>query len=73
VEFCEVIGTHLGRSFLTPAGWPGRVKMNRAGKIETVYVSLEQVRDLFVLQCNTGLRISEPEKKSTRISPGIKL
>ena len=43
------------------------VKVNRAGKIETVYVNLEQVRDMFVLQCNTGLRISDLKRVDKNI------
>ncbi|MBK5277511.1 MAG: phage integrase SAM-like domain-containing protein, partial [Bacteroidia bacterium] len=43
------------------------VKVNRAGKIETVYVNLEHVRDLFVLQCNTGLRISDLKRVDKNI------
>lgn len=43
------------------------VKINRSGKIETVYVSLEQVRDLFVLQCYTGLRISDLKRVDQNI------
>lgn len=43
------------------------VKVKRGGKIETVYVNLEQVRDLFVLQCNTGLRISDLKRVDKNI------
>lgn len=35
------------------------IQVKRSGKLETVYVSLDAVRNLFVLQCNTGLRISD--------------
>ena len=43
------------------------VQVKRGGKIETVYVNLEQVRDLFVLQCNTGLRISDLKRVDQNI------
>lgn len=43
------------------------VQVKRSGKIETVYVNLEQVRDLFVLQCNTGLRISDLKRVDQNI------
>lgn len=43
------------------------VKVMRGGKFETVYVNLEQVRDLFVLQCNTGLRISDLKRVDKNI------
>lgn len=43
------------------------IKVHRAGKDETIYVSLEQVRDLFLLQCNTGLRISDLKRVDKNI------
>ncbi len=44
------------------------VKVERGGKIETVYVNLEHVRDLFVIQCNTGLRISDLKRLDKNIT-----
>ncbi|MBX2962163.1 MAG: phage integrase SAM-like domain-containing protein [Cyclobacteriaceae bacterium] len=43
------------------------LKVQRSGKTETVYVNLEHVRDLFVLQCNTGLRISDLKRLDKNI------
>lgn len=43
------------------------VKVQRSAKTETVYVNLEHVRDLFVLQCNTGLRISDLKRLDKNI------
>jgi integrase len=43
------------------------VQVRRGGKVETVYVNLEQVRDLFILQCNTGLRISDLKRVDQNI------
>ncbi|MBX2944101.1 MAG: phage integrase SAM-like domain-containing protein [Cyclobacteriaceae bacterium] len=42
-------------------------KIQRSGKKETIYANLEQVRDLFVLQCNTGLRISDLKRLDKNI------
>ncbi|MCC6837804.1 MAG: phage integrase SAM-like domain-containing protein, partial [Bacteroidia bacterium] len=44
------------------------INVKRGAKDETVYVNLEQVRDLFMLQCNTGLRISDLKRVDKNIT-----
>lgn len=43
------------------------VKVVRKSKTEIVYVNLEEVRDLFTIQCNTGLRISDLKRLDKNI------
>lgn len=43
-------------------------KVKRGKKTETIYVNMEHVRDLFVLQCNTGLRISDLKRIDKNIT-----
>lgn len=43
------------------------IEVGRGKKMETVYVNLEHVRDLFVIQCNTGLRISDLKRADKNI------
>lgn len=43
-------------------------KVQRGKETETIYVNLEHVRDLFVLQCNTGLRISDLKRIDKNIT-----
>lgn len=42
-------------------------KIDRSGKQETIYTNLEHVRDLFILQCNTALRISDLKRLDKNI------
>jgi len=42
-------------------------KVERPNKTETIYASLDAIRDLFVLQCNTGLRISDLKRLDKNI------
>lgn len=44
------------------------IKVFRGGKNETIYVNLGHVQDMFILQCNTGLRISDLKRLDKNIS-----